>query len=175
MADYLTLKEKWGDVKGGRLTYIGDGNNICHSLMVIGAKLGVHVTVCTPKGYEPRDYYVAAIQKDLSASGGSYTFVEDPVDSVKEAGAIYTDVWASMGQEEEAEDRRKVFMPFQVNERLVDEAPADVLIMHDLPAHRGEEITSQVLDSPNSIAFDQAENRLHAQKGILAYLDRESE
>lgn len=175
MADYMTLREQWGEVAGRRLTYIGDGNNICHSLMAIGARLGVHITVSGPEGYEPKDYYVEAIQKDLKASGGSYTFVSDPVDAVKNADAIYTDVWASMGQEKEANKRKKVFKPYQVNEKLVEAAPEGVLIMHDLPAHRGEEITSRVLDGRNSIVFDQAENRLHVQKGILAFLDRESE
>lgn len=175
MADFMTLEEQWGGVAGRHLTYIGDGNNICHSLMVVGAKLGVHITVCGPEDYAPKRHYVDAIQADLARSGGSYRFVTDPVESVKRADAIYTDVWASMGQEDESEARKKIFMPYQVNEALVSRAPAGALIMHDLPAHRGEEITSQVLDGPTSIAFDQAENRLHAQKGILAFLDRESE
>jgi len=175
MADYMTLREKWGDLSGRHLTYIGDGNNICHSLMAIGAKLGLHITVSGPEGFEPKAFYARAIEKDLKHSGGSYQFVSDPVEAVKNADAIYTDVWASMGQEEEAGKRKEIFMPYQVNEQLVSRAPEGVLIMHDLPAHRGEEITSQVLDSRNSIAFDQAENRLHVQKGILAFLDRESE
>lgn len=173
MADFLTLLEKWGELAGKRLTYVGDGNNICHSLMMLGAKLGVHLTVSGPEGYEPSNVIIEAIEDDLRRSGGSFTFETDPVKAVERADAIYTDVWASMGQEEEAEARKQVFLPYQVNENLVSRAPGGALIMHDLPAHRGEEITSQVLDGPTSIAFDQAENRLHAQKGILAFLDRE--
>lgn len=175
MADYLTLYEQFGVLREKRLTYVGDGNNICHSLMVTGAKLGLHITVSGPKGYEPRPHFVKAIEDDLKLHGGSFTFTHDPVDAVLRADAIYTDVWASMGQESEAEKRKEIFQPYQLNERLVEKAPAGVLIMHDLPAHRGEEITNEVLDGENCIAFDQAENRLHVQKGILAFLDEVSE
>lgn len=174
LADFLTLEEKWGDVAGRHLVYVGDGNNICHSLMVTGVRLGAHITVTGPEGYEPKPHIVEVVQREAATSGGGFAFVSNPAKAVKDADAIYTDVWASMGQEEEAEDRKKVFMPWQVNEALLSHAPAGALIMHDLPAHRGEEITSAVLDGPTSIVFDQAENRLHVQKGILAFLDRES-
>lgn len=175
LADFLTLRERFASLAGLKLTYVGDGNNICHSLMVTGAKLGVHITVSSPKGFEPNAGCVEAMKADLKRSGGSFTFKPDPVAAVREADAIYTDVWASMGQEDEAAGRRAHFEPYQVNSSLVGKAPNGVLVMHDLPAHRGDEITSEVMDSPACIAFDQAENRLHVQKGILAFLHAESE
>lgn len=174
MADYLTLREKLGELKGRRLAYLGDGNNICHSLIVIGAKLGLRISVASPEGYAPSEAVIEGIQDDLAASGGSYAFTHDAAEAVAGADAIYTDVWASMGQEEEADSRKPLFIPYQVNRDLVARAPEGALIMHDLPAHRGEEITDEVLDGPNSIVFDQAENRLHAQKAIMAFLDAES-
>jgi ornithine carbamoyltransferase len=170
LADYQTLMEKAGDLKGFDLTYIGDGNNICHSLMVIGTRLGVNVTVCTPEGYAPAEEFAAAARAAAAEGGGRYRHTTDPRDAVAGARAIYTDVWASMGQEDEAAARAKVFLPYQVNAALVAAAPEGALIMHDLPAHRGEEITSDTMDSENSIVFDQAENRLHAQKGVMAWL-----
>ncbi|MBI3735249.1 ornithine carbamoyltransferase, partial [Candidatus Sumerlaeota bacterium] len=139
MADYFTLREKVGTLAGRKLTYIGDGNNICNSLMLIGAKLGVHVSVSSPKGFEPRPECVEGMREDLKRTGGSYSFFNDPREAVREAEFIYTDVWASMGQEAEAEARKKIFEPYQVNAALVAKAPAGALIMHDLPAHRGEE------------------------------------
>jgi ornithine carbamoyltransferase len=174
MADMLTLGEKTGDLKGFNLTYIGDGNNICHSLMLIGVKLGMNVTVSSPAGYEPLTGVASATIEAARECGGSYAFEPDPCAAVARAQAIYTDVWASMGQEHEAGQRAEIFAPYQVNEALVAGAPKDVLIMHDLPAHRGEEITDGVIDSEQSIVFDQAENRLHAQKGIMVFLDEAS-
>lgn len=175
VADFLTLRERFGSLTGVRLTYIGDGNNICHSLMALGARLGLHVTVSSPEGFSPDAKYVAEAQQVSKKSGGSFTFCRDPGEAVARADAIYTDVWASMGQENQADSRRPVFFPYQVNRALVAKAPPGAVIMHDLPAHRGEEITDEVMDSPLCIAFDQAENRLHAQKGILAFLDGASD
>ena len=174
MADIFTLQEQLGSAAGCRVTYIGDGNNICRSLIVLGAKVGLRLTVCSPKGYEPEFASSNGIEEDLKRSKGSLRICNDPSGAVKDAQAIYTDVWTSMGQEDEAELRRKVFRDYQVNAALVAKAPQGVLVMHDLPAHRGEEITDEILDGESCIAYDQAENRLHAQKGILAFLDRES-
>ncbi len=170
LADYLTLREHFGSGEGRRLTYLGDGNNICHSLITLGARLGHHLTVCTPRGYEPRPDIVRTAQADLKRSGGSLHWTDDPAAAVARAEVIYTDVWTSMGQEAEQEARRRVFEPYQVNAALVAKAPRGALIMHDLPARRGEEITDEILDGPHCLAFDQAENRLHAQKGVLAFL-----
>jgi ornithine carbamoyltransferase len=170
LADLLTLTERVGALDGFRLTYIGDGNNLCHSLMIMGVQMGMHVTVSSPVGYEPAPGVVRQATEIGAATGGAYSFESDPRAAVAAAQAIYTDVWASMGQEAEAEARKQVFLPYQVNEALVAAAPAGVLIMHDLPAHRGEEITADVMDHPNSVIFDQAENRLHAQKGLLVFL-----
>lgn len=170
LADFLTLSEKVGDLKGFNLTYVGDGNNICHALMVIGTRLGVNVTVCAPRGYEPQEPFVAAARAAAEAGLGAFRQVDQPAEAVANAQAVYTDVWASMGQEDEAEERAKIFAPYQVNGELMRRAPRGCFVMHDLPAHRGEEITDEVMDSPESIVFDQAENRLHAQKGVLAWL-----
>ncbi len=170
LADFLTLTETVGELRGFNLTYVGDGNNICHSLMLIGTMLGVNVTVCTPPGYEPVESVVQAVVAEGARGGGVYTYEADPRAAVTRAQAIYTDVWASMGQEDEAAERAALFAPYQVNAALVAHAPAGVIIMHDLPAHRGEEITDEVMDGPNAIIFDQAENRLHAQKGVMAFL-----
>ncbi len=169
-ADYLTLTEHAGELRGFNLTYIGDGNNICHSLMTLGAMFGVNVTVCTPEGYEPMESVTRAALELAALNGSEIILERDPAASVRRARAIYTDVWASMGQEHEAAARAAIFAPYQVNRALVERAPAGVLIMHDLPAHRGEEITDEVMDGPGAIMFDQAENRLHAQKGILLFL-----
>ena len=171
LADLLTLTEKVGELKGFTLAYIGDGNNICHSLMLLGVKMGMNIVVSSPEGYEPQKGVVEATLEAARTCGGSYRFEHDPRAAVAGAQAIYTDVWASMGQEDEAEARAKIFEPYQVNEALVAGAQPEAFIMHDLPAHRGEEITGGVLDSPRSIVFDQAENRLHAQKGVMVFLD----
>ena len=168
LADYLTLTERIGDLNGFNLTYIGDGNNVCNALMFLGARLGVNVTVSSPQGYEPAAAVVAAVEPIARQHGCRFTFEPDPKAAVARAQAIYTDVWASMGQESEAEARKQVFAPWQVNAALVGAAPAGALVMHDLPAHRGEEITDDQIDGPNAVIFDQAENRLHAQKAVMA-------
>jgi len=173
LTDLFTLEEKFGNVQGLNMTFIGDGNNVCHSLMLLCAKLGVNLTIGVPKGYEPKEQFIKGAQKLCKANNCTLKIVNDPFEAVKEAYVIYTDVWASMGQENEAEERKKIFTPFQVNKKLVDSAPENVLIMHDLPAHRGEEITNEIMDASYSIVFDQAENRLHTQKGIMVFLNRE--
>jgi len=171
LADFLTVHEKRASLGGFTLAYIGDGNNVCHSLILISAILGTHIRISSPKGYEPKKIIVEkATRLFKKTATGSYKFFRNPVDAVKKADAIYTDVWASMGQESESEARKKIFLPYQVNKALLKRAPADVLIMHDLPAHRGEEITDEVIDSDKSIVFDQAENKLHAQKALMVFL-----
>ncbi|HRR32104.1 MAG TPA: ornithine carbamoyltransferase [Candidatus Sumerlaeia bacterium] len=171
-ADFMTILEHRGKFEGFRLAYIGDGNNVCHSLILLSALLGTHINVSSPEGFEPQKSIIEKAANMCKKSGGSYNFFRNPADAVKNAEAIYTDVWASMGQESEAENRKKIFLPYQVNKALVSNAPSGVWIMHDMPAHRGEEITDDVIDSKNSIVFDQAENRLHAQKGIIVFLSR---
>lgn len=170
LADFLTIEEKAGALEGFNLAYIGDGNNICHSLMHLGVKMGMQITVSSPPGYEPNPAVVAATEEAAKRYGGVFRFVCDPREAVADAQALYTDVWASMGQEDEAAERAEVFAPWQVNAELVAAAPEGALIMHDLPAHRGEEITDEMMESPQAVMFDQAENRLHAQKGVLVFL-----
>ena len=174
MADLLTVLEHRESFDNFNLCFCGDGNNICHSLILLSAIIGSHITVTGPEGYEPKKEIVEKARELCKKSGGSFNFTHDPAQAVKNADAIYTDVWASMGQESEAENRKKIFEPYQVNRELVSRAPSGVMIMHDLPAHRGEEITDDMIDSENSIVFDQAENRLHAQKGIMVLLYRKS-
>ncbi len=168
LADLFTLWERWGDVRGHRLTFIGDGFNVAHSLMLLCAVLGTHCTVATPKGYEPKETVIQKALELAKKSGAQIVVTNDPVEAVRNAEAVYTDVWASMGLEAEAEKRRRDFAGFQVNAELLRNAPSDVVVMHCLPAHRGEEITDEVLDAPFSLAWEQAENRLHAQKALLA-------
>lgn len=173
MADYLTINEYKGDLKGLKLTYVGDGNNVAHSLMYAGARLGVDVTVACPVGYEPN---LIAFQKATEAAketGAKIDVVHDAKEGVKGADAVYTDVWASMGQESEADMRRKIFLPFQVNEELMSHANDGALFMHCLPAHRGDEVTDGVIDADYSVVFPEAENRLHAQKAIMYQLMKE--
>jgi len=172
LADMFTVKEKKAveGLRGLKMAYIGDGNNVCHSLMLAAAKLGMSLTIAVPKGYEPKSEVVKVAFGDAKASGIEIDILNDPVVAAKDADVIYTDVWASMGQEKESRKRKKVFAKFQVNQKLVDLAKKDVIIMHCLPAHRGEEITAEVIDGPNSVVFDQAENRLHVQKAILTLL-----
>ncbi len=170
MGDIFTIMEKRGTVKGLKLAFVGDGNNVCNSLLFITSKLGMDMAVASPRGYEPRPEVVRKAMEFASRSGSRITITNDPVEAVRDADVIYTDVWTSMGQEAEAEIRAKVFPPYQVNSALVAKARPDVMVMHCLPAHRGQEITDDVADGPHSVIFDQAENRLHAQKGILAYL-----
>ena len=169
LADYLTLQEVKGDLAGRRMVYVGDGNNVANSLMFGGARLGVHVTVITPPGYAPPAEVLEAARAAGEISGARIEATQD-LRRVEGADAIYTDVWASMGQESEAEARRKDFAPYQVDMKLMERAGPDAVFMHCLPAHRGEEVTSEVADMPRSVIFQQAENRLHAQKAVLLLL-----
>lgn len=172
LADIYTVREKLKTIKGVTLAYIGDGNNVCNSLLFACSKLSMNMNIATPKGYEP-DIAVLKDAKAIADScGGKINLFNTPQEAVKEAEVIYTDVWTSMGQEKEAEARKKIFKEFQVNAYLVKLARKRALIMHCLPAHRGEEITDEVIDSSNSVVFDQAENRLHVQKAILIKLLR---
>lgn len=170
MADALTIIEKFGTMKGINIAFIGDGNNVAVSLMHIAAKLGAHFTIASPEGYDITPVAVEIAHQFAAESGSKLTFLRDPHEAVKNAHVIYTDTWTSMGQEEEAQQREKIFPPYQVNSRLVSEADKDVIVMHCLPAHRGQEITDEVADGPHSVLFTQAHNRLHAQKGILVKL-----
>jgi len=171
LADLLTLHEKWGpDLPGKKFVYVGDGNNTCHSLLHAAPKLGLNVTVATPQGYEPNFKVMESARAAASEYGVTLEHSSNPQQAVMGAHAVYTDVWASMGQEDETEERAAVFHDFQVNEALMAEAQDDAYFMHCLPAHRGQEVTAAVLDGPNSIVFDIAENRLHAQKAVLALL-----
>jgi ornithine carbamoyltransferase len=170
MADFLTLKEVKGDLKGLKLCYVGDGNNVAHSLMFAGAILGVDVTVACPAGYEPNLVAFQLATEDAKLSGAKIEVVHDPAEGVRNADAVYTDVWASMGQEAEAAERRRIFLPFQVNEDLMAKAKSDATFLHCLPAHRGDEVTDGVIDAAYSVVFQEAENRLHAQKAIMYQL-----
>lgn len=170
LADMLTLKEHFGRFRDLRLAYVGDGNNVAHSLMLCCARLGIHCTVATPAGYEPDAAIVAEAQRLAEQTSVESTLTNNPIAAVKLADAVYTDVWASMGQESEADKRRKIFAPYQVNEKLMAQAKPDSIFMHCLPAKRGLEVTDEVMESPQCAAFDQAENRLHAQKALLLTL-----
>ncbi|HEY8346817.1 MAG TPA: ornithine carbamoyltransferase [Symbiobacteriaceae bacterium] len=170
MADLMTIREKKGRLEGLRLTYVGDGNNMAHSLMDGCAKFGMHVTVACPPGYEPHPEVVRRATAVAKAHGGSVRVMHDPREAAAGADVIYTDVWASMGQEAEAAERRSRFAPYQVNSSLMALAKPDAIFMHCLPAHRGEEVTAEVIDGPQSVVFDEAENRLHVQKAILTVL-----
>jgi ornithine carbamoyltransferase len=170
MADMLTLQEHFGELRGAHLAYVGDGNNVAHSLMLAAASLGASITVGTPKGYEPDAGITSIARLAAKVSGASVRVTNDPIEAVTGADAVYTDVWASMGQENEAADRLKIFAPFQVNQKLFSHAAKHAVFMHCLPAHRGDEVAASVIDSPRSVVFDQAENRLHVQKSILVLL-----
>ncbi len=170
MADYLTMWELKGRLDGLKVAFVGDGDNVAHSLMFAGAQLGAEVWVATPPGYEPRPDAVKWARQRARETGGSCTLTNDVRQAVAGADVVYTDVWASMGQEAEAEKRREVFRPYQVNSLLFEQAKRDAIFMHCLPAHRGEEVTSEVIDSPRSVVFQEAENRLYAQKAILLEL-----
>ena len=171
LADYFTLWERRGTLDGLKLAYIGDGNNMCHSLMYGGAKLGLAVASATPKGYEPEVTVVEDAAR-IAGQGGTAAPVvtQDPMEAVSEADVVYTDVWASMGQEAEATRRREAFDGFQVTPELMAAARPEAVFMHCLPAHRGEEVAAEVIDGPQSVVFDEAENRLHAQKAVLLRL-----
>jgi ornithine carbamoyltransferase len=170
LADLQTIREKKGGLAGVTLAYLGDGNNMAHSLLLAGALAGMHVRVASPPGFEPIDQVVRRALDICEARGGSAMVTNDPVAAARDADVLYTDVWASMGQESEAESRLLVFQPYALDDRSVDAAADDVIVMHCLPAHRGEEIAASVMDGPHSVVFDQAENRLHAQKALLAFL-----
>ncbi len=168
LADFFTIWEKKGKVKGIKFAYVGDGNNVANSLLLVGSKLGVHIWIASPEGYEPDEDVVKTAEKEAKQTGGSVNIVNDPRKAVENADVVYTDVWASMGQESEAEERKKVFAPYQVNSDLVSLASPDYFFMHCLPAHRGEEVVDEVIDDErHSIVWDEAENRLHIQKAIL--------
>ena len=168
LADLFTIMEKKGKLAGRKLAFVGDGNNVAHSLMVACAKMGMHFTLGCPEGYEPNPAVVAQAREDAAETGSEIQILHDPVAAVADADAIYADVWTSMGQESEKEERLAKFAPYQINGDLVSHAKSDHMVMHCLPAHRGEEITDDVLDGPNSVVLDEAENRLHVQKAIMA-------
>ncbi len=170
LADLYTIKEKSQVLNGVKLAYIGDGNNVLHSLLYGCSKMGVDVSIATPKGYAPNKDILKQTINYASAQGGKIKLYDNPRLAVKDADVIYTDVWASMGQESEAKKRKKDFKGYQVNSKLLSLAKPDCIVMHCLPAHRGEEITDEVIDGANSVVFDQAENRLHVQKAILLML-----
>lgn len=170
MADFFTIIEHKKSIKKLKISYVGDGNNVAHSLMLMAGKWGASFCIATPADYAA-DKDVAKRAKELAEkNGGEIIVTNDPVEAARNADAIYTDTWTSMGQEEEAEIRRNIFKPYQVNRKLFSQAKPDALFMHCLPAHRGEEVTDEIIDSPNSVMFDQAENRLHVQKAVLCAL-----
>jgi ornithine carbamoyltransferase len=170
LGDMFTIREKFGSFKGLTIAYIGDGNNVLNSLMAAAAKLGINMKVATPKNYEP-DSDMVKRAKDMAAESGSkLELSNDPKKAAKDADVLYTDVWVSMGQEKEAAKRLKAFKNYQVNDKLVNQAKTICIVMHCLPAHRGQEITDSVMDSNHSIVYDQAENRMHVQKAILLKL-----
>ena len=170
LADFLTILEHQGTVAGLPLAYVGDGNNVCHSLLLLGALLGARLTVGCPPGYTPDALIVDRARTEAAKNGGEIRIEEDPQTAVQGAAVVYTDVWTSMGSETEAEERRRVFPPYQVNAALLAHADPEAIVLHCLPAHRGEEITAEVLDGPQSVVLDEAENRLHVQKALLLEL-----
>ena len=168
LADLMTIQEHKGRLAGLKLAYIGDGNNMAHSLMYGCAKMGLHVVIASPQGYKPDPLIVAMAQEDAKNNGGLVEVVDDPLEAIKGADVLYTDVWASMGQEEEAKVRKAAFEGYQINSNSLKLANQSAIVLHCLPAHRGEEITDEVIEGPQSVVFDEAENRLHAQKAIMA-------
>lgn len=170
LADMFTAYEKRGTLAGLKLAFIGDGNNVANSLLLICAKLGVHMSLACPEGYDPPQSVVEMAKLDAAQSGAQLQIVRDPMEAARDADIVYTDVWASMGQELEKVERAKSFANYQVNRELMAIAKPDALVMHCLPAYRGEEITADVIDGPNSVVLDEAENRLHVQKAIMALL-----
>lgn len=170
LADYFTLQEHFGNLRNISLAYVGDGNNVAHSLLLTCACVGSHIRIATPHGYEPNAQIVADAKEIAAQTGAVIEILHDPRAAVCGVDAIYTDAWASMGQEHESEQRAQIFPPYQLNEELAAEASRDAVFMHCLPAHRGEEITDEIMDSPRSVVFDQAESRLHVQKAILYML-----
>jgi ornithine carbamoyltransferase len=174
LADLMTIREHRGDPAGMTITYVGDGNNVAHSILLGGTLAGMHVRVASPEGYQPSSEIVRRAEALGAFSGGTVTVTDDLVAASVGADVLYTDVWASMGQEGETAERSATFAPYQVDDRLVDLAADDVMVLHCLPAHRGEEIAASVIDGPHSFVFDEAENRLHAQKALLAFLLEQS-
>ncbi len=170
LTDLFTIYEKKKTLRGLKLAYIGDGNNMAHSLLHGCAKVGMDISIASPSGYKPQEEIVKNASKDAKYFGSKIEIVDDPIAAVKNADVIYTDVWASMGQESEAKERKVKFQKYQVNPELVKHAKEDYLFMHCLPAHRGDEVVNEVADSPNSVIFDEAENRLHVQKAVMALL-----
>jgi ornithine carbamoyltransferase len=170
LSDFFTLTEKWGNLRGRTLTYVGDGNNTCHALVHTAVKLGVNIRVCSPEGYEPNSRVVNEAMRVALESGSEVTILNDPDAAADGADAIYTDVWASMGQEDEIEERNGIFAAYQVDEEMMARAKPGALFMHCLPAHRGWEVTQEVMDGPQSVVYDIAENRLHVQKAVMALL-----
>ena len=170
LADYFTLQSHFGDLRNLCLAYVGDGNNVAHSLLLTAACLGSHIRIATPKCYEPNAAIVRNAKKLARQTGATIEVLTDPYEAAVGADAIYTDAWASMGQEHEADARAKIFPPYQLNKELAAAAAPHAVFMHCLPAHRGEEITDEIMDSERSIVFDQAENRLHVQKAVLYLL-----
>lgn len=168
MADLMTVREAKGRFRGLKLAYLGDGNNVCHSLLLACPRVGIDIVVASPPGYEPHREIVSAAQ--TAAAGSKVEVITDPVQAVREADVVVTDVWASMGKEAEHAERRRVFQPYQVNSALTSHAKPDFIFLHCLPAHRGEEVTDEVIDGPASRVWDEAENRLHVQKALLALL-----
>ncbi len=169
-ADMLTLREHWGDVTGRKLAFVGDGNNVAHSLMLNAARLGLNFACIIPAGYEPNETVVTRAREFGKATGAAVQVTTDLDEGLRDANAVYTDVWASMGQEHEAAERARVFAPYQVNTQLLAKAAPGALFLHCLPAHREEEVTDEVIESSVSVVFDEAENRLHAQKALLLML-----
>ena len=172
LADAMTLRERFGSLPGLRLAYVGDGNNVCHSLMRISARFGMHFVAATPSGYEPDPGIVASSAADAEAAGGSVRVVGDAREAAADAHAVYTDVWTSMGQEDERDRRLRALEPFRIDAELLALAADDAVAMHCLPAHVGEEITADVLYGPRCLAWEQAENRLHTQKALMALVIR---
>jgi ornithine carbamoyltransferase len=170
LGDLLTIKEKKGRLSNLKLAYLGDGNNVAHSLLFGAVKVGMDIVLATPSNYEPKSEIVEQAKKDAKKMGSKVEIIHNPLKAAEEADIIYTDVWTSMGFEKERDTRKDVFRPYQINQDLVNRAKDDVIILHCLPAHRGEEITDEVIDGPHSVVIDQAENRLHVQKAILALL-----
>ncbi len=168
LADLFTVLEYKKALRGLKLAYIGDGNNMAHSLLQGCSKVGMDISIASPSGYKPLESVVNESKENAKVMGSKVEILDDPIAAVKDADVVYTDVWASMGQEKEAEERRKKFMKYQVNPELVKHAKEDYIFMHCLPAHRGDEVVNEVADSANSVIFDEAENRLHVQKAIMA-------
>jgi ornithine carbamoyltransferase len=170
LADLFTILEKRRVLKGLKLSYIGDGNNMAHSLLHGCSKVGMNISIASPSGYKPANFVIDESMENAKYMGSKIEILDNPADAVKDADIIYTDVWASMGQEGEITERKKKFQQYQVNPELVKNAKADYLFMHCLPAHRGDEVVNEVIDSENSVVFDEAENRLHVQKAIMALI-----